>query len=149
MTGSFACLSRLRPVPWSIAVLLLLAGCQSSQIPPWLQDGSTARPQATRPPSEATRVPQPGPLPGAPAQAYPPVAGPRLPKAPEYPPGRVPRAPVPAPREGEAAAPPDAQPELPSFAPYLTRPPKDAKPAARPRAPVPPPASADTVRVAL
>ena len=122
MTGSFACLSRLRAQSWSLAVMLLLGGCQSFQIPPWLQGETTGGSRATAPPSQATREPVPRskstdrvtPLPSA--VKYPPAWGP----------GK------------ETAA-----------TPYLTRPPREAAPVPEPRSMVPPPASKDIVRVAL
>ena len=56
MTGCFALNSRFCAVAWSACVMLLLGGCQTSKIPPWLQ-GQSASPQATRPPAQATRPP--------------------------------------------------------------------------------------------
>jgi len=161
--------ARRRIAPWSLALALALAACQSSEIPPWLQ-GETAG----RPPSDALRTPaqrtqaqprpetppsplsplsqvRPRPVPHAepPTQRMPPVAGPRT-----APPGRYPEPPFPLPTipfppadDGRAAA-PGADPQL-SFVPLLSRAPKAGVAAAAQRSTVPPPLSKDIVRVAL
>ena len=133
--------------------MLLLGGCQSSQIPPWLQGETIGGPRASQPPSQATRKPVPRPkanIPGTPppSQTYPPIAGPRLPPAVKYPPAPAIPAREPG-KETAAATPGEAKPQWPSFIPYLTRPPPEAAPAPEPYSTVPPPASEDIVRVAL
>jgi ABC-type branched-subunit amino acid transport system substrate-binding protein len=144
-------------MPWSIALLLLVAGCQSSQMPPWMQDATGPVPRANQPPSDAIRAPAPpagrqartaaGPYPQAPSQGLPPVSGPRAPAAPQYaPPFPLPT--IPPPEDRGAAA--QAREPLPSFKPLLTRPPQAGQAAAQqPRSMVPPPLSKDIVRVAL
>ncbi|MBL4690209.1 MAG: ABC transporter substrate-binding protein, partial [Rhodospirillales bacterium] len=147
--------------------MLLLGGCQSSKIPAWLQ-GRSETPQATAPPSKATRpAPRPAPQSYPPESIQfpfesPPASGPAgkptttitpvWPTAPVTVPGAGP-APAPAPGtpESTAALPfPEDGRQWPSFAPYLTRPQKPGAPAAvpPPRSTVPLPAG-DSVRVAL
>ncbi len=154
MTGLFAYFSRFPALAWLIAVMLLLAGCQSSQIPPWLQGES--RPQASAPPPPATRMPAARPL-AISSPAMPSVAGPGPRPVIEFPfeapPPGTPKAASPA---VPLAALPVAQAALedgrqwPSLTPYLIQPPKTESTAGvpEPRSTVPP-ASGETVRVAL
>ncbi len=157
--------SRRRMTPWAAAAAVLLAACQSSEIPPWMQGGSAPQPpsQATRAPVERPRAlnqPQPQqqqtsalsqvrprPVPHASPQSLPPVAGPRTPPAQRYPepPFPLPNIPPP-PAEQSASA---GQPPTLSFKPLLERAAKPGQPSAAPRSTVPPPLSKDTVRVAL
>ena len=177
MTVCFALNSRLCVVAWPLALMLLLGGCQTSKIPDWLQ-GRSGAPQATAPPSQATRAPEPAPA----RPASRPSAPPNSPETIQFPfdppPGKAVTetttetttiatvwpsppvtgpfaAPTPAPAApapGEAAAipfPEDGK-AWPSLKPYLTQQQKPGAPdlESPPRSTVPQP-TADTVRVAL
>lgn len=176
MTGFFALNSRLCVVAWLIAVMLLLGGCQNSKIPYWLQGQSTT-PQATAPPSQATRVPPPSPARPA-SRPTPPPNSPETIQFPfEPPPGKTATetttistvwpsppvtgpiaAPMPAPATPAPQTPVDSAaipfPEdgrqWPSLKPYLTQPHQAGAPgsASAPRSTVPL-LSGDSVRVAL
>lgn len=121
--------------------------------------GDDVKPAAAEAP--VTAAPEPSPYPGSalsaqtvsnvpPIQTFPPIAGPRLPavSAQNAITAPVPTAPPPADPVPSAAP----EPQWPSFAPYLTRPTLtttiDAEPV-QPVSSVPPPATSDTVRVAL
>ncbi|MBI2978797.1 MAG: penicillin-binding protein activator [Rhodospirillales bacterium] len=146
-------LPRRWAAPWSVAVALALAACQSSEIPPWLQ-GETAG----RPPSEATRMPvqrpqtPPSPLSQVRPRPVPHAESPtqRMPPAGQYPepPFPLPTIPFPPADDGNRATAPGAEPQL-SFVPLLSRAPKAGTAAAAPRSTIPPPLSKDIVRVAL
>lgn len=158
--------------------MVLIGGCQSTQISPWLQ-GET-KPEASHPPGQAapaqtqeksaqekpgassdTKTPAPnkqviGP-PAADFPVMPAVAGPgprpviRFPFEERNPSGAVPTPSTPA-TEIASAGPASGEdkPQWPSFTPYLTRPPKTELSAQEqgPRSTVPL-ASGETVRVAL
>ncbi len=123
--------------------MLLLAGCQSSQIPPYLQGESaqppSRTPEATQPPSQATRLP--------------PEAAPAQPAPPQYPfPTAWPVPQVPPIETASQAAPgPETLPvqPWPPFQPLLTQPPEDTAPPPPERSMVPLPAADDIVRVGL
>ena len=167
MTASFACLSRLRAQPWSIAVMLLLAGCQSSQLEALLQGETAPPPRATAPPSQATKAPAPKPLspPAVASKTSPPAAQPAPPPVDRgflYSPYPFPTSlPVPPPSAASPGSAPQPSPETaalttpgleakpPLFTPYLNRPPEEAKPAAPIHSTVPPVTSEATVRVGL
>ena len=146
MTGSPSFLLRFCALAWLTAVVMVLAGCQTSKNAPWLQGGSQPGPEATRPPSQATRTPAtPGAVPGASL-------------VPQYPfPTSWPVAPAPMGIEqgteqgAETASLPGPEPELPwpPFTPSLAQPPTNIQPETAARSTVPAPASGDVVRVAL
>jgi len=125
--------SLLRPFPRSLLTLLAvgtlaLSGCQSQQNNEALQ--VEARNQALKAAAEqvSRRLP--------PSQQKPPVAGSRLPSEP--------------PKQVVAAAPVlEPVPKVPSFLPYLQGRAGAAATGETQYAPVPPPATSDTVRVAL
>ncbi|MBT7944177.1 MAG: ABC transporter substrate-binding protein [Alphaproteobacteria bacterium] len=174
MTGCFDLSSRRCVVAWSLAVMLLLGGCQTSKIPTWMQDQS-AGPQATAPPSQATISP-PRTTQKAASGAFAPESiqfpfqpspdsatkSPQTKTAttfvtPVWPTAAEagPATPQPVAPNSVATAtergpfPEDGQ-QWPSFTPYLTRPqePGAPAPAAAPR-PTVPVAAEDSVRVAL
>ncbi|HIN21539.1 MAG TPA: penicillin-binding protein activator, partial [Rhodospirillales bacterium] len=159
MTASFACLSRFRAQPWSIAMMLLLAGCQFSQLGALLQGETAPQPRATAPPSEATKAPAPKHLrpPAAASTASPPAAQPGPPPVDQgflyspYPfPTSLPVPPPPsAPSSALPSASPGTEPEPPLFTPYLNRPAEQAEPMAPIRSTMPPITSEGTVRVGL
>ena len=156
--------------------MLLLVGCQTSKIPDWLQDRSET-PQATAPPSQATRAPTAPPASPASRPAPPPNSPETIQFPFEPPPGKARAettiistvwplppvtgpiaAPVPAPATPASTPPGDSAaipfPEdgkaWPSLKPYLTGPHKAGAPgrAAAPSSSVPQ-ATGDSVRVAL
>ena len=146
--------------------MLLLAGCQSSQLGPLLQGETAPAPKATAPPSEATKVPpaQRLPKPATPLQPAPPQPVDRGFLYSPYPfPTALPVPPLrPAPQtesppvqeaavEGTPGATPEpgAEPKLPLFTPLLNKPSEDAQPLVPMRSTVPPVTSEDTVRVGL
>lgn len=187
MTGSFAwrwmplgrASARRLLAPGPLVIALALTACQSSEIPPWMQGGSAARPpsQATRAPVARQQAPpatqaqprmqsqqpqaqqpsalsqvRPRPVPHAPPDTLPPVAGPRTPEARQYPepPFPLPNIPPPpADDSAQVAVPGSGVPPMPSLKRYLGRAPEPGAAASQPRSTVPPPLSQDTVRVAL
>jgi len=113
--------------PLAIAAIML-SGCQSQQNNEALQ--VEARNQALKAAAEQARKRLP------PSQQNPPVAGPRLPPEPT--------------KQAAVAAPGlEAVPKVPSFLPYLQGRAGSAEPDQPRYAPVPPPATSDTVRIAL
>ncbi|MCH7550817.1 MAG: penicillin-binding protein activator, partial [Proteobacteria bacterium] len=142
-------------------MMLLLAGCQSSQFGALLQGETTPGPRATAPPSEATKAPASkllGPPPPA-STASPPVdqgflyspypfpTSLPVPPLSATPPGS---APLPAPETAALTEPGtglEAKPPL--FTPFPARPPEAAKPVAPIRSTVPTVTSEGTVRVGL
>jgi len=111
-----------------VAVFLILAGCQSQQNSVTMQE--EARNQVLRNAADAARNRLP------PSQQKPLVAGARLPEPPA---GGLARRPEPL----------ASVPEVPSFLPFLTGRPGVPMQDIPQASPVPPPATSDTVRIAL